>query len=54
MVLKIKNKDIQCSSYSLFPNLIKTAKTNPTFDYKTLSKQVFAGLWEKFIEENDS
>ncbi len=54
MIIKIKNKDIQCQSYSLFPNLIKTAKLNSQFDYKQLSKQAFGSLWEKFIEENDS
>lgn len=38
----------------MLPNLIKVAKSIQGFDYKSLSKQIFANLWEKFIEEKDS
>ena len=52
--LKVRNQDVRISSYSLMPNLIKVAKETPQVDPKTLSKQVFAQLWEKFIEERES
>ena len=54
MNIKIKNKDVQISAFSLLPNLIKVSKEIQGFDYQALSKQVFANLWEKFIDETDS
>lgn len=54
MNIKIKNKDVQISAFSLLPNLVKVAKSIQGFEHKSLSKQIFANLWEKFIEEKDS